>query len=768
MSTVPGQHGAQERQSLTQAIELEVPAVKIRNIVGEVVNITFEVIQNKVIIQGEVHKQIFFVGQDSMVHHQQDSMPFSTFVEVPGAQMGMEAQIDATIEHIKAKLSPDGTQLEQKVILELFVKVLELQQIHLETDVDGPLLKTQQVIGEGVTQTLVEGQVTMEPLAIKVTDVDVHIQEITKHSIQNKVIIQGIVAKQIFFIGEDDLGHHQAEEMPFSAFVDIPGAEPGMEAQVYIRVEHLEANLSPDGTTLFQEVVLEIFVKVLENVQVQLAQGPGPLVKLPQVIGEDVTQTMRVSDFTLPQPAIKIVEVHARIQTLNTRVLENKVILQGIVEKQIFFVGEDDVEYHVAEEVPFTTFVEIPGAQPGMDVQVDHEIEHVRHELLTPTQLHQKVMIEFFVKVVENIQFLVAPQATGPLFKVPVVVGEEVQQVLVEEVRIIPVPPIPPEVIAVGALIKEEQFLDVEEQILLEREVELPVLAIKVKEVTAIIENLFFESINTDQLFIEGVIVKQIHFVDTANRVRHLEERIPFTETITLPENMLAMVLDVDVEIEDISFQLIAGGQRISQVVVLRITVQGEESRQIEVIVEAEGPDIVAQTLTVEALEVIGEDIVEVEVVEDIDLPEPAAFPVFVEAFIADVETTVLQDAVEVSGNIVKDLTLETPEETTFTVSEEIPFTFSVVITGALPGDEVQFQGEILDILVDIIEEGMVARQTVILEFFIKVTRQVIMDVVVDVVGPVQIITETVLLNVVDDGIPHPVPVEVVVGIEPA
>ncbi len=757
-----------ESQQLQNVVELQVPAIKIKNIDAVVENLETEVIENKVIVQGEIHKQIFFVGEDSIIHHQQEMMTFSTFVEVEGAQPGMEAQINVAIEHIKARLSPDGTQIQQKVILELFVKVVELQQLLLAQDPGGPLILVDQVIGEATTQTMVENEVALTPAAVKVTHVDVQIIEITKHIIEDKVIIQGILAKQVFFIGEDDLGHHQAEEVSFSAFVDVPGAQPGMKVQIYPRVEFVDGTLSPDGTVFFQEVVLELFVKVTEAMQINLAQGAGPLVKLPQVIGEDTVQTMVTSDFVLDQPALKIVDVQAHFQEVNTRILENKVIIQGILEKQIFFVGQDDIEYHQAEEVNFSAFVDIPGAQPGMEVELTPRVEHINFELITPTQLHQKVVMEFFLKVVEILQVNLVLDTAGPLFKVPVVIGEKVKQILVEEVvPIPPVPPIPPEVIVAAELIKEIVEVEVEEQVLVEEQIQLPVPAIKIKEINATVTNITWEVVN-QQIFVEGDIIKQIHFVNAENQVRHVEEIIPFSAKLEVPELQEDMILTVDVQIEDISFQLIQQGTILSQVIVLVVRALGESSRQLEVITELEGPDIIPTVIQVVANRVIGEDIFQVDVEESLDLPQPAAFPVFVEAFLTDIVGEIEPDLVTVSGTIVKALTLATAEEVEFTVEEEIPFQFETVITGAQPGDDLQLQIEIIDILVELIEEGNVAVQTVILEALVKVTRQEIIGVVVDVVGPVEVETETVFLDVVDDGIPHPVPVDVVVEVQPA
>jgi hypothetical protein len=61
--------------------------------------------------------------------------------------------------------------------------------------------------------------------------------------------------------------------------------------------------------------------------------------------------------------------------------LPNKVIITGILHKQIFFVADDDLVRHMGEDIPFTTFVDLPGVEPGDSISVTPVVEHVGFEL---------------------------------------------------------------------------------------------------------------------------------------------------------------------------------------------------------------------------------------------------------------------------------------------------------------------------------------------------------------------------------------------------
>jgi hypothetical protein len=385
-------------------VTLERAAIKIRNITAEIRNLTTELIQDKIIIQGILHKQIFFVGEDNIVHHQAEDVPFSTFIDIFGTEPGMNVQVHPVIETILFSLIRPSI-LHQKVVVEIFVKVTESNQLNL-VEGAGPLVRLDQVIGEGTKQELIENTVTLNTAALKIDDITAEIRDLTIEVIEDKVIIQGIVHKQIFFIGLDNIEYHQAEDLEFSTFLDIPGATTGMDVVVEPTIEFIHFELL-DEDTLLQKVVIEFFIKVTESIQINVVLGPGALLKLDTVVGEDTKQLLVENTINLSQPAIKIREIVARVERLMAEVIEDKVIIQGVVHKQIFFINEDNLEIHQSENVPFSTFVDIPGAVPGMDVRIKPIIETVLFELLNDTTLRQKVVVELFIKVTESQQLQV-------------------------------------------------------------------------------------------------------------------------------------------------------------------------------------------------------------------------------------------------------------------------------------------------------------------------------------------------------------------------
>ncbi len=755
-----------------RGVRLPVQAEKIKEIRADVRDIKIDIIMDKVIIQGVVHKQIFFVDLEGVVRHFPEDVKFSTFIDIPGALPGMQAQVDVIIEHIKAELSEDGRSLAQKIILQIFIKVEEEVQLNVATDPYGSLVKVEEVIGENIKQEMVTNEVELPVSAIKISDIVATINVTDTEVIRDKVIVQGIIHKQVFFVDEENVERHVAEDISYSSFIDIPGAELGDNVQVNVTIELIKRELNEiPGDILSQEIVFEIFAKVHRTIQMNICTGIGPLIKLPIVIGEEIKQDLITSDIFLNLQAIKVKEILASFRDLRTVIINNKVIVQGILHKQIFYIDQNNMERHQAEDVQFSNFLDIPGAEPDHDVDFSSVIEDVVFELRSDNSVHQKVVVQYFVKVTEMTQINVV-LGSGPLLKVKEVIGENTKQLLVEEVlpeAILPIN-ISSEVIR---LVSGEE---VEVQEILSNTFCLPFPVVKVKSIEPTIQNV--EAIALEgQILISGEVVKQITVVDLNDIVRQITEIVSFEFLIEVPGvTPDSDIDDLEIEIENLSFKLVHGCQ-LDQVIVFKFILGTTEAEQVQVITNVTGPEIVTEEVEVNTEVVIipvtplGEDpellTFGPEPVENsVELTSPAAEILNIEAIVEDFTAVAIAGGVRFTGTLVKDVIYETVGGEEAIETEEVPFD----ITYTNPAVQASFNVpeafvEINNIEIDLSPDGTTLNQIILLTFRFKVTDQRIITVLTDVTGPgiVTVTKRILILDVVGLG---PTPVDVVVYVE--
>ena len=130
-------------------------------------------------------------------------------------------------------------------------------------------LRVHQVVSEDTQQAVVRGTVTMpeaKPDVDKIlsTDKTVKVEKVT--IVPDKVIVEGNLTLQVVYIAFDPAQavHHMHLKVPFTTFVDVPGAEPGMDVQVRVTVEDVSIVRNQDDVRAFDvAAVLAVFAKNL-------------------------------------------------------------------------------------------------------------------------------------------------------------------------------------------------------------------------------------------------------------------------------------------------------------------------------------------------------------------------------------------------------------------------------------------------------------------------------------------------------------------------
>lgn len=370
----------------SKLIELEVPALKIRNIENEIQDLSYEIIQDKVIVQGIIDKQIFYVGTDNVVHHHSDEMSFCTFIDIPGAAPDMEAVIDIEIEKILAHLNPEGTRITQKAILNVFVKVEDKQVISILLDETGKLVELEQLIAEGEKQISKERQLPLNQMALKIEDVRDEVLILTgEQSLQAVIpVVVGENSKQILV--------EEVEEIK-------PVEEVNVEFKKIVRKE------------------------IMKNWQQKLL--------------EDITD--------LDCPAIKVKDIKATIENLEAKMdTDDLAAVTGIVVKDVAYVCKDNIVHHQEIRIPFGVDINLPEAFEEEALVPMVEIENISHRLLNKgNKLKEIIILKVCVKVIELEFIKVVTSITGPgITTETVMIKEEVivsLEPLVTEVKSFPV-----------------------------------------------------------------------------------------------------------------------------------------------------------------------------------------------------------------------------------------------------------------------------------------------------------------------------------------
>jgi hypothetical protein len=430
------------------------------------------------------------------------------------------------------------------------------------------------------------------------------------------------------------------------------------------------------------------------------------LLKVEKVIGENTVKRSIEADVALPFKIIKVFDVMAKVEDVEAEVRAGGVDVSGMIEKQLFVVDKGDLVQHVEEELPFQVFVPVEDAKPDMNVQVDVRVLEVDTTLVNAETVQQTILLDIFVKVTVTEQIEVVTDVRDKdlivqkeLLKVDSVVGEDlVSQTITPTVT-------------------------------------LPITAKKIFRIQAKVQDVTAEA-RRDSVTLRGTIHKQIFFVDEGDLVRHAREDIPFTKTIDIPGTRPEMHVQFKVKVTVEDAELIDPPSReLRQTLLIEAFVKVTESLQIKVVVDVKGKHISVRKklLKVESVVV---DVLQTETLRSVvTLPVQASKIFEIMGKIVDLEAEARRDQVLVKGVLHKQVFFVDPSNLLRHAFEDVPFRFMKSAPGARPGMNVQVHvriiGEIKHKIVD--KQGKKVEQTAILEVFVKVTRTVQLDVVVDV-----------------------------------
>lgn len=146
-------------------------------------------------------------------------------------------------------------------------------------------IKVLKVVGEAVGQLVLENSTCIN--AVKIDRINAKLLDTTDHLFRNKVVKQGRILKEIFYVDPEGVVRFKSEKIPFMLTVDIPGLKPGAftEVQNHLLDIEVDYNLTPPRYCipgcLEQKIVAHILVVASEWTQLDVVTKVDLTPKVP-------------------------------------------------------------------------------------------------------------------------------------------------------------------------------------------------------------------------------------------------------------------------------------------------------------------------------------------------------------------------------------------------------------------------------------------------------------------------------------------------------
>ncbi len=407
------------------------------------VNITGTIVPGIIYVADVEEQPVHFFGGDEDVA----AVNFTNFVDIPGAEEGMEAFVDLNIRRVSFELVPEQVEVNDEIteivrtvrldiVLTKFVKVTEYRQINIIRDVTGipeekiesRLLKVQNVVGEDTVSRVVTGRLDRrvpenKPPIERVLNATADLISIDAEVEDDSVVVDGTIEGGIMYVADvppeqlQQPVHFLPGEFNFTEVIDIPGAMENMEVYVHPRIRRVSFTLI-DENIVEVDVLLELFVKVTETDQIKVITDilddkikfERQLLRVEDVVGEDVEHETVTGNLNVPaeKPDIeRVLEASGRVLAFDFTTEENGVLIEGEIEGEILYVASVPVEdfqqpvHYFDGVIPFENFVNIPGTEPDMQSYVEVDLRRVSYDVLNTRTVEFTAVLRKFAKVTQ-------------------------------------------------------------------------------------------------------------------------------------------------------------------------------------------------------------------------------------------------------------------------------------------------------------------------------------------------------------------------------
>ncbi|HZX20850.1 MAG TPA: SPOCS domain-containing protein [Clostridia bacterium] len=276
----------------------------------------------------------------------------------------------------------------------------------------------EQVVGESIAQTIVEGDILVpdtKPDITRVLSVDARV-ELNKQKVEDgKIAVEGITYFRILYVSEN-------EEQPlysidssagFKHDIEIDGIGAEMKGEVTADVEHIDFTINNERK-IGVKAIINLIGKGIEQRTVEITKDLAGLEDIQvlketfqytDIVGVDRSEALVKDGFELGEEEHEIGEIlkwDATVSERETRITDGKIIVGGIVNLELLYVDEgyDDRLKVIKREIPFTHFVDIANISEDMQYRVRLSMDELYHDVKENIRGEKKIVeIEGVVKV---------------------------------------------------------------------------------------------------------------------------------------------------------------------------------------------------------------------------------------------------------------------------------------------------------------------------------------------------------------------------------
>ena len=388
-----------------------------------------EVQADKAAYWGRLDIRILYFDSDTIVHNLNISSPIEDFINIEGATKDSWVTLTSSIENFDHWVINDR-KMGYRVVVELTAAAIERAQVEVVNSIEDlppsqlkwVNLAAQRVADKRFDQFTIKDEFAIPPNKPNIREILQYSASIANKEIRlstGRVGITGDLAVAVLYRGEsDNLIEFEEFILPFNGAIDMSAAKDSHLAAVNLAIIDVALRPRPDGDgedrvlSLEVSVGADITLSQVDNLEIlddayclnKQLDITKETVSLSQLVSRNRTQANVKEVVQLDEEApgiMQILKVDGAVQIDDVRLIDDKVVVEGVISADILYVAVDDELplFNYQAVLPYKQVIETKGATMDMDCSIEHSIDHVGFNLLGTNEVELRFLLGFLATV---------------------------------------------------------------------------------------------------------------------------------------------------------------------------------------------------------------------------------------------------------------------------------------------------------------------------------------------------------------------------------
>lgn len=370
----------------------------------EITNV--KIVKDKLLISGLVKSKVVYKSseENSSIQTLEGTSDFREEINIDGINKDMIVKANANIEHIEyeqvdgRKVSLNAlvnieSRIEKSNLIEMVKEIKEVENLEVLKE----KVRYNHFLGEGNTHSLIHEAFEVDddmPDIDEVLKLDLRVHEDESKVVEDKIIVSGVIECSMVYQGKNEINSIN-KEIAFNHFVDVEGAIKDSKKQLEMNIDsvnyEVKENLEGNLRILDLEIRIGIDGKAYEQREKNIVLDAYSTKKEIDIERKEIEIVENVKELESKESIKgridhsnfeKVYSIEGSSTVLDSRILENKIILEGLLILNILYLNSDSDEINtLKEEIPFKSYIESEGIDETMTTEEESIVERINYKI---------------------------------------------------------------------------------------------------------------------------------------------------------------------------------------------------------------------------------------------------------------------------------------------------------------------------------------------------------------------------------------------------